>query len=50
MGKTMKHMIELLANSAEFDTVPIRQGEESLLRALEYHLTYPIEAAEGDQD
>ncbi|CDW82626.1 u5 small nuclear ribonucleoprotein 200 kda helicase [Stylonychia lemnae] len=43
LNKKLKALIEILSQASEFEQVPIRQGEESLLRSLTSYLTYPIE-------
>jgi pre-mRNA-splicing helicase BRR2 len=48
-GKKMKFLLEILAKSAEFESIPIRQGEASLLQSLVPYLTYPLEAPEGGE-
>jgi pre-mRNA-splicing helicase BRR2 len=47
LGKKMKFLLEVLAKSSEFQTMPIRQGEASLLQSLVPYLTYPLEGTEG---
>ena len=37
-------MIKYLSQAAEFKEVPVRQGEEALLKALSPYLTYPIDS------
>jgi len=41
----MRFLLEVLAKSSEFEEIPIRQGESSLLASLVPYLTYPIETA-----
>jgi pre-mRNA-splicing helicase BRR2 len=43
LNKKMKFLLEILAKSAEFEQIPIRQGETSILQSLVPYLTYPLE-------
>lgn len=43
----MKFLLEVLSRSAEFEEIPIRQGETSLLSALVPYLTYPLDVPQG---
>ena len=45
LNKKLKALIEVLSKATEFDQIPIRQGEEGLLKSLTNYLTYPIEVA-----
>jgi pre-mRNA-splicing helicase BRR2 len=44
LNKKMKFLIEVLSKAAEFENIPIRQGEASLLNSLLPYITYPLEA------
>lgn len=46
LNKKMRFLLEVLAKSSEFESVPIRQGETALLGALLPHATYPLEAGQ----
>ena len=46
LNKKMKFLLETLARSAEFEGIPIRQGEASLLSSLTPFITYPLEESE----
>jgi hypothetical protein len=37
-------LLEILSKSAEFEDIPIRQGEASLLNSLLPFITYPLES------
>lgn len=41
--KKMRFLLDVLSKSAEYEDVPIRQGEANLLSALTPYLTYPLE-------
>lgn len=47
--KKVRFLLEILAKSTEFESIPIRQGEASLLSALIPYITYPMEPAQGEQ-
>ena len=49
LNKSLKTLIEVLVQAAEYELVPIRQGEEAILKALRQQATYPIEV-ESDMD
>lgn len=49
LNKKLKGLLEVLALSAEFEQIPIRQKEEAILRQLLTYLTYPIELEEGQK-
>ena len=45
VNKKMKFLLEVLSKATEFQDIPIRQGEASLLVALFPFITYPLESA-----
>ena len=49
LNKKLKGLIEVLAQSAEFEQIPIRQKEEGMMRQLVNYLTYPIDLEEGQK-
>jgi pre-mRNA-splicing helicase BRR2 len=43
----LRGLVEIIANASEFDTVPIRHGEEKVLRQLAMHVPIAPPAVEG---
>ncbi len=39
----LKHLIEILSNGTEFDSIPIRHGEVPTLRALSQEISYTVD-------
>jgi hypothetical protein len=46
----MKFLLGVLSKASEFETIPIRSGEASILSSLNNFLTYPLEPSEEHKE